>query len=70
MRWCKERAEAVLQLRCIELNGHWDTFIQYVHDRLREEALQGGKRIRLQTNEPAPLPDFVENPQQSLEKVA
>jgi hypothetical protein len=70
MRWCKERAEAVLQLRCIELNGHWDAFIQYVHDSLQAEALQSGERIRLQTNEPSPLPDFVENPQQSLENAA
>ncbi len=27
MRWIKERAEALLQLRCIEINGDWDEFI-------------------------------------------
>ncbi len=33
MRWIKERAEALLQLRCIEVNGEWDLFEHFVHDR-------------------------------------
>jgi hypothetical protein len=28
MRWIPERAEALLHLRCIELNGDWDDFFQ------------------------------------------
>ena len=39
MRWIKERAEAVLQLRCIEINGDWDAFIDRVHDDNRRDAL-------------------------------
>jgi len=58
MRWIKERAEALLQLRCIEINGHWDAFIRFVHDRLREETSSSGLRVRLQAKTPAPLPDF------------
>lgn len=56
MRWIKERAEAVVQLRCIEANGDWEAFMSFVHDRLHAQAQQEGARPRLQTNEPAPLP--------------
>jgi hypothetical protein len=59
MRWIRERAEALLQLRCIEANGDWDRFIDYVHDSLRR-AQQGGCRIRLQQGAPAPLPALAE----------
>jgi len=58
MRWIKERAEAVVQLRCIEANGDWDAFLSFVHDRLQEHARQDGVRPRLQTNDPAPLPEI------------
>ena len=30
MRWIVERAEALLQLRCIELNGEWDDFMAWL----------------------------------------
>ncbi len=56
MRWIKERAEAVLQLRCIEINGDWDAFIDRVHDDNRRDALALGERRRLQTAKPAALP--------------
>jgi len=40
MRWIPGRAEALLHLRCIELNGDWDAFIawsdQQNHKRLRD----------------------------------
>lgn len=29
MRWIPERAEALLRLRCIELNGDWDDFFEW-----------------------------------------
>ncbi len=35
MRWIKERAEALLQLRCIDAKGHWQTFTDRVHDDMR-----------------------------------
>jgi len=56
MRWIKERAEALLQLRCIEANGQWDDFIDYAHDRLRATAIATGERIRLQSSTPDALP--------------
>jgi hypothetical protein len=55
MRWIRERAEALLQLRCIEINGDWDHFIQWVHDKRRADAL-AGRPSRLRRGSPAPLP--------------
>jgi hypothetical protein len=56
MRWIKERAEALLQLRCIEVNGDWDAFIDRVHDENRRRGIEEGARIRLQHATAAPLP--------------
>ena len=56
MRWIRERAQAVIQLRCIDVNGDWPKFIQWVMNRLRDGALATGRRVRLQTNTPANLP--------------
>ena len=58
MRWIKERAEALLQLRCIEINGDWDAFISFVHDRTREQAQKSRKISMLKSKEPAPLPTY------------
>ena len=58
MRWIKERAEALLQLRCIEINGDWDAFISFVHDRTREEAQNSRKIVMLKSKEPASLPTY------------
>jgi hypothetical protein len=55
-RWIKERAEALLQLRCIEVNGDWELFMQYVHGRMTSEAQRHGQMLRLQSQVPAPLP--------------
>ena len=62
MRWIKERAEALLQhqLRCLEINGDWDAFINWVHDDMRATAQAQGRAIRLQQNTPAPLPKLRE----------
>jgi len=35
MRWIKERAEALLQLRCIDANDDWEAFVNLVHDNTR-----------------------------------
>lgn len=56
MRWIKERAEAVLQLRCIDANGDWQAFVDRVHNQARRRAASTGDRIRLQQRVPAPLP--------------
>jgi hypothetical protein len=56
MRWIKERAEALLQLRCIDANGDWQAFVDRVHDRARARASSTGDRIHLQQRQPTPLP--------------
>lgn len=59
-RWIKERAEALLNLRCIAVNGDWDAFVNYVHDRMRREAADAGRPFRLQSREAMPLPTHKE----------
>ena len=58
MRWIKERAEHLLQLRCIEVNGDWDAFIEFVHGRIREQAQQQRKNLPLKRTKPASLPTY------------
>lgn len=40
MRWSPARAEWVLQLRCVVLNGMWDDFMQYVAERAHSHGLR------------------------------
>lgn len=58
MRWIKERAEHLLQLRCIEVNGDWDAFIEFVHDRTRDQAQREHRNLSLKRTTPAPLPTY------------
>jgi len=58
MRWIKERAEHLLQLRCIEVNDDWDAFIEFVHDRTREQVQRERKNLSLKCTTPAPLPTY------------
>ena len=58
MRWIRQRAQAVIQLRCIDVNGHWHEFVRCALARLRTTALANGRRARLQTNTPANLPNI------------
>ena len=60
MRWIKERAEAVLKLRCIEVTGAWESFERSVHDFMQSQAMEAGERLRLQADEPLPLPHIIE----------
>lgn len=55
-RWIRERAEALLQLRCIELNGQWEAFIAWVHEDHRHRSRDHGERIRIQQASAGPLP--------------
>jgi len=57
MRWIRERVEAVVQLRCIEINGQWDQFEAFVHRRMHTRALALDQPQRLQTSTPTPLPE-------------
>jgi len=58
MRWIKERAEALLQLRCIEVNNDWEAFITFVHDQTRTQAQQEHRNLSLKCTQPAPLPTY------------
>jgi len=45
MRWIPERAEALLRLRCIELNGEWDQFFEWSYQQWIEKLRQKEKVI-------------------------
>jgi hypothetical protein len=54
MRWRREKAEALLHLRCIELNGDWQHFCAWTQKRIRCR-LGRGKRIKVLTDQPLTL---------------
>jgi hypothetical protein len=54
MRWLQGKGEALLQLRCIELNGDWDRFITWVQGRT-QTRLQLRQRLRILTDQPMKL---------------
>lgn len=58
MRWIKERAEALLQLRCIEVNNDWAAFIEFVHVKTMEQAQHDCTNLSLKCAQPAPLPTY------------
>lgn len=59
MRWIKERVEAILQLRCIDINGDWESFVDYVHSSIQQLAIKQGFPVRLQQQNPNPLPEVI-----------
>jgi len=58
MRWIRERAEALLQLRCIEINGQWSAFVAFVQRQLQQSAEGHAGAVRLLTTAPVALPTF------------
>jgi hypothetical protein len=54
MRWRREKAEALLHLRCIELNGDWQHFFAWVQKRIHRRLTQG-KRVKVLTDQPLTL---------------
>jgi hypothetical protein len=54
MRWRREKAEALLHLRCIELNGDWQHFFAWVQKRIRGR-LRKGKRLKVLVDQPLEL---------------
>jgi hypothetical protein len=56
MRWIRERAEALLQLRCIEVNGDWETFMDWIHDRFKGMARTEEFKKRVLQEKPTALP--------------
>jgi hypothetical protein len=58
MRWIKARAEALLQLRCIELNEDWDAYLSFVNDKITRKQRQSRPQIRVLQDAPEPLPTY------------
>jgi len=58
MRWIRERAEALLQLRCIEINGDWDAFAAFARERILAESRADQGALRLLKTQPVSLPTF------------
>jgi hypothetical protein len=54
MRWIPQRAEALLHLRCVELNGDWDQFIGWAYQRYHEQV-QKREAVQIRTDEPMAL---------------
>ena len=56
MRWIEKRAEAVLLLRCIEVNGDWQTFMTWSQER-RNQELERGQAVQIRSKMPTQLPE-------------
>ena len=56
MRWIEERAEAVLLLRCIEVNGDWEAFTKWSQER-RTQELECGQVVQIRSKIPTQLPE-------------
>src|SRR5580704_17366858 len=54
MRWLQGKGEALLQLRCIELNGDWDKFVLWLQSQNRVQ-LRKRCPTRILTDKPIPL---------------
>jgi hypothetical protein len=54
MRWIKEKGEAILHLRCIEVNGMWDSFFEWCHKRWCER-LANKEKVLIRTDKPLTL---------------
>jgi len=55
MRWLEERAEAVLLLRCIEVNGDWEAFMEWSQEQ-RKQELEKGQVVQIRSKAPTQLP--------------
>ncbi len=56
MRWIDERAEMLLRLRCIEINGEWDRFFTWTHTQIKQIQIENSIAYRLRSKQPPPLP--------------
>ena len=54
MRWIKEKAEPLLHLRCIELNGDWQRFVAWIWQQHHRRLCQR-RRLKVLTDQPLPL---------------
>lgn len=55
MRWIPERAEALLHLRCVELNGDWDNFFEWGYQQWIEK-MRRGEKVIIRSENPDSLP--------------
>lgn len=56
MRWLEGKAEAILHIRCIEVNGLWDDFFEWCHRGWRAKLRQK-EPVLIRTNKPLELLD-------------
>jgi hypothetical protein len=56
MRWIEARAEAVLLLRCIEVNGDWEDFMRWSQEQ-RNQELERGQVVQIRSKTPIQLPE-------------
>lgn len=54
MRWVKGKAEAILHLRCIEVNGLWDDFFAWCQNRWCKQ-LANKEKVMIRTDKPISL---------------
>ena len=64
MRWIVERAEAILLLRCIEVNGDWDAFFDF-SEQQRRDKLREGEAVQIRSPRPVQLPQMSEKAEQA-----
>jgi hypothetical protein len=57
MRWIPGRAEALLHLRCIELNEDWDKFFGWAYERWKVK-LRGNEKVIIRSNKPIDLTSY------------
>jgi Transposase len=55
MRWVPGKAEALLHLRCIMINGDWEAFANWHDEECRKKLAERGAE-RVLTDQPIPLP--------------
>jgi hypothetical protein len=56
MRWIVGKAEALLQLRCIEVNGDWEAFWDWAQQQ-RLQELENGQAVQIRSKTPTQLPE-------------
>ena len=56
MRWIEERAEPMLLLRCIEVNGDWEAFMKWSQEQ-RTQELESGQTVQIRSKISTQLPD-------------
>ena len=56
MRWITGRAEALLHLRCIELNGEWDRFYRWARHQIELQQRQCLQMFQIRSSESLTLP--------------